>query len=186
MPGGFTDERDCYLEDLPIQFQTTGPQSIKFTIAWRPYKPLNPGTQRPTIFLEWMFGDVQPVFYIKIWFIIPFFPTITLPKFNSSPHEKLPKPNRKGVVFQPPFFQGRAVQLLGEVINGLALASGFQVMPLPRHWWGNRFVDLIAAVVADALEAAAWMRRVPFWWPGLGAPLWRDGNVWLFIYTPEN
>ena len=22
----------------------------------------------------------------------------------------------------------------------------------PRHWWGNRFVDLIAAVVADALE----------------------------------
>ena len=60
------------------------------------------------------------------------------------------------------------------VIDGLALASGFQVMPRPRHWWGNRFVDLIAAVVADALEAAAWMRRVPFWWPGLGAPLWRD------------
>ena len=31
---------------------------------------------------------------------------------------------------------------------------GSRYSSLPRHWWGNRFVDLIAAVVADALEAA--------------------------------
>ena len=26
----------------------------------------------------------------------------------------------------------------------------------PRHWWGNRFVDLIAACVADALEECSY------------------------------
>ena len=25
-------------------------------------------------------------------------------------------------------------------------------LPMLRHWWGNRFVDLCAAVVADVLE----------------------------------
>ena len=35
---------------------------------------------------------------------------------------------------------------------GALLRSWF---PQPRHWWGNRFVDLIAAVVADALEVSS-------------------------------
>ena len=39
--------------------------------------------------------------------------SFTLPKFDSSPREKLPKPNKK-VVFQPPFVRGKlAVKLQG-------------------------------------------------------------------------
>ena len=52
----------------------------------------------------------------------------------------------------------------------------------PRHWWGNRFVDLIAAVVADALEDP--QRLTIFLWLGvLKQFIWHYVAIvlWCFV-----